>query len=98
MDSQVKFCLSENSFILSQVFGFGFPLFFFFLFGRLNGNTYYSTNYGYVNFASHMRLHQQATVPPIIPPKTQNPKAPKPEPYPKKKKKDLKGSQRAEAQ
>lgn len=45
-----------------------------------------------------MRLHQQATVPPIIPPKTQNPKAPKPEPYPKKKKKDLKGSQRAEAQ
>jgi len=94
MDSQVKFCLSENSFILSQVFGFGFPLFFF-LFRRLNGNTYYSTNYGYVNFASHMRLHQQATVPPSY---HQKPKTPKPEPYPKKKKKDLKGSQRAEAQ
>lgn len=42
-----------------------------------------------------MRLHQQATVPPSY---HQKPKTPKPEPYPKKKKNDLKGSQRAEAQ
>jgi len=48
-----KILFKQKQLYLIAGFGFGFP------FKRLNGNTYYSTNYGYVNSASHKRLHQQ---------------------------------------